>query len=597
MFFTRNLFLLASICLGQLGAIFAQKAPVLSREVNEAEHMLLRGDSLFESSRPVAALAMYRGAEERSFDPCQVARARLGIANIHVQSQNYTLAERTLGLTQDGLLACSEENRLQQSQLAANLWMQLQQEGKAIAILMREIKLRPDNWELKSSIAELHFISGNWEEASRCMLKCLAIKNPLIPSEKRMQWLSQSIQLDYIMRGPRADSLTSLFEKEANQIPNRLAQDFREQIQMIIASEGNDAAALTWAQRILAQTDRNDATAMTLAQLRMANSAQRMHRPLDVIIALHEAIKEARTAQQDELLLEALRQRADFEHQRGNEAEALAAMMEVDQINIRLFEAMQSQPDREVQGFTERFLPEPDPFDRAVMGLNTATSSYNSYGLWPWLAALLGIGLIANARSHRVLNEALRKERRRIIRLRSLVPTDRLPNANNTGVASTRPSNEENPELGNSSLMPNGDFVFERDEDLKSQSIQTFLNALDAEIQTEMNWTLDENVQFSVGPDVRVVIRNFLRGLAEISNEEDAIRIKVEAETSHWRFCLSSNHTEASKAMQGLFHGKDALASSRWNELHAQLRKIAGKIQVERISPIEEKVTLTLPFT
>jgi hypothetical protein len=48
--------------------------------------------------------------------------------------------------------------------------------------------------------------------------------------------------------------------------------------------------------------------------------------------------------------------------------------------------------------------------------------------------------------------------------------------------------------------------------------------------------------------------------------------------------------------MQGLFHGKDALASSRWNELHSQLRKIAGKIQVERISPIEEKVILTLPF-
>jgi hypothetical protein len=109
---------------------------------------------------------------------------------------------------------------------------------------------------------------------------------------------------------------------------------------------------------------------------------------------------------------------------------------------------MQSQPDREVQGFTERFLPEPDPFDRAVMGLNTATPSSNSYGLWPWLAALLGIGLIANARSHRVLNEALRKERRRIIRLRSLVPTDRLPNAKKTGIASTRPSDDENPELG-----------------------------------------------------------------------------------------------------------------------------------------------------
>ena len=597
MLFNPKLLLLAGLCLAHTGAVLAQSSASIAGSVDEAEQMLNRGDSLFTADRPVAALAMYRGAEERSFDPCQVARARLGVAHIHVQSQNPTQAEKTLELLRDGLLACSAGERLEQSQLAADLWMQLQQEARAISILMREIKLRPENWALKSKIAELHFISGNWDEANRCMLKCLSLDIAGIPEEKRMRWLSKAIQLDFITHAGRADSLTSVFESTAARIAPDLVQDCREQIQMIIASEGDDAASMAWAQRILDYAERNDHTAMALAQLRMANAAQRLHRPLEVIIALHEAVKEARLTNQEDLLLEALRQRADFEHQRGNEAEALAAMLEVDEINISILEELQSKPNREVQGFKERFLPEPDPFDRAVIEMNAAKSASNSYGLWPWLAALLGIGLIANARSHRLLNDALRKERRRIIRLRSLVPSDRLPSSLPRNPSPSDAQETDGMEWGNSSLMPNGNFVFERDEDLRSQSIQTFLHALDEEIQAEMNWTMDESVQFSVGPDVRVVIRNFMRGLAEISNSEDAIRVEVEAEKSHWRFCLSSNHTEASKAMQGLFHGKDALASSRWNELHSQLRKIAGKIQVERISPIEEKVTLTLPFT
>ena len=564
---------------------------------NEAELMLIRGDSLFESDRPVAALAMYRGAEERSFDPCQVARARLGIANIHVESQNPILAEETLQRAQDGLLACGAEERLKQSQLAADLWMKLQQEGKAISILTREIKLRPDDWTLKSKIAELHFISGNWEEASRCILKCLALSDEEIGDKTRAQWLSQAIQLDFITNGNQADSLRLAFEDQIIRVPNDYAQDLRMEVQMIIAYEGNDVKAMEWAKTILDKTKSNDPIAMAISQLRVASAAQRLHRPLDVIIAQHEAIKEARIANNKELLLEALRHRADFELQRGNEAKALSAMLEVDEINMRLLDELQSRPNREIQGFTERILPEPDPFDRAVLEMSASQSNSRSYGMWPWLAALLGIGLLANGRSHRVLNESLRKERRRIIRLRSLVPSDRLPSQEKSS-PSIRASGEtaEAIELGSSSLMPNGNLIFERDEDPRSQTIQDFLSALDEEIQGEMNWKLDDDMQFSIGPDVRVVIRNLMRGLAEISIAEEAMRIQVETDKSHWRFCLSSNHTEASKAMQGLFHGKDALASSRWNELHSQLRKIAGKIQVERISPIEEKVILTLPF-
>ena len=123
MLFNPKSLLLAGLCLAHTGAVLAQSSASIAGSVDEAEQMLNRGDSLFTADRPVAALAMYRGAEERSFDPCQVARARLGVAHIHVQSQNPTKAEKTLELLRDGLLACSAEERLEQSQLAADLWM------------------------------------------------------------------------------------------------------------------------------------------------------------------------------------------------------------------------------------------------------------------------------------------------------------------------------------------------------------------------------------------------------------------------------------------------------------------------------------------
>lgn len=153
------------------------------------------------------------------------------------------------------------------------------------------------------------------------------------------------------------------------------------------------------------------------------------------------------------------------------------------------------------------------------------------------------------------------------------------------------------PELGGSSLMPNGELIHTSDEDARSQSIQDFLNELDADLQHRIRFNLESDVQFSIGPEVRVVIRNLLRGLADLSSEERPIELGVEAsEKSHWVLRLNSQHTGASKAFEGLFYGKDALASSRWNELHAQLRKLAGKINIERLSPLEERVTLTLPY-
>ena len=56
-------------------------------------------------NKPVAALSMYRGAVERTFDPCQQARAQVGIAQIYKDSNNPNLALAALEQAQRGFLA------------------------------------------------------------------------------------------------------------------------------------------------------------------------------------------------------------------------------------------------------------------------------------------------------------------------------------------------------------------------------------------------------------------------------------------------------------------------------------------------------------
>ena len=185
---------------------------------------------------------------------------------------------------------------------------------------------------------------------------------------------------------------------------------------------------------------------------------------------------------------------------------------------------------------------------------------------------------------------ALKKERRRLIRLRSLVPSDRL---SQDFEIETVPQES----LSNGSLMPNGAFVYMRDDNPSVQSIQAFMSELDEDIQSTIAWDSGSDLQFTIGPDVRVALRNLIRGYIELSHDQQDVQVQIEQMDAHWKFSISSDHTEASKALRGLFYGKDALASSRWNELHAQLRKLTGKIQVERISPVREKLSVILPST
>jgi tetratricopeptide (TPR) repeat protein len=564
-----------------------------SPDADEAMLMLQRGDSLFKISKPVAALAMYRGAEERSFDPCLIALSRIGIARVHAQSNNDTQASSALNMASDGLVACSAEDRLNCTLQAADLWLDLQKEERATALLRRELKVQPNNILLLSRLAELSFIAGDWSQALESFTYCILKTETGVSMEQQANWLGYMVQIEIIQNQSLPDSLNGLFHSVLEQIPLADAQAHREQIHLLLSSEGKHLEALNWAQSILNVTDPFDVEHWCVAQLRIASSAHLAHRPLESLIGFHEAIKAARLSGNPSLLVEALRQKADFETVRENYADALAAMVEVDSLNTAMLAAFQNTKDRPVRGFTEQMLPEPDPFERAVINLSSSQNQPRQSGSWPWLAGIFAIGLIAMNRSHQAMKLTLKKERRRLIRLRSLVPTDRLPQPD--GQQDSSDATEEEPLQSNSSLMPNGTLVFTGDDDPKAQSMHAFLSELDADIQHAVAWKIDESIHLNISPDVRVALRNLIRSFMELSNAQQSVELEVEQLDSHWKFSLSSDHTEASKALSGLFHGKDAVASSRWNELHAQLRKLAGRIQVERVSPIREKLTVILP--
>tara|TARA_B110000503_G_scaffold141528_1_gene235359 strand:- start:2683 stop:4446 length:1764 start_codon:yes stop_codon:yes gene_type:complete len=569
---------------GNLSHSYAQDAASI-----EAAQMLERGDSLLELGKPVAALSMFRGAEERSFDPCLIARARMGIAEVHAESHNPDQASSALILAGSGLLACSASDRLELTLLAADLWLSLQREEQASAVLRRELQMQPEHILLHSRMAQIAFIAGDWTRAREALDFCLNRPQEALSDEQMAEWLSYLVQLDIIENRNPNDSIVTAFQSISITIPLELAQDYRKQIYGLLALK-NHHLAYEWAQLILEFTPRNQLNSLALAHLRLATAAHRANRPLDAVIGFHEAIKAARATTDLVLLADALRQKAEFEMDRSNFHVALSSMFEVDSIKSALLWGLRSSDSRQVRGFTEQLLPEPDPFERAVADLADQRAQRPDLGAWPWLAAILAIGLLSMNRSHRRVKSALKKERRRLIRLRSLVPSDRLSQDDETVT-------EEDESLSNSSLMPNGAFVYMRDDNPSAQSIQAFMSELDEDIQSTIAWDSGRDLQFTIGPDVRIALRNLIRGFIELSHDQQDVQVQIEQLGAHWKFSISSDHTEASKALRGLFYGKDALASSRWNELHAQLRKLAGKIQVERISPVREKLSVILPST
>jgi len=216
--------------------------------------MLHRADSLLEIDRPVAALSMYRGASERSFDPCQRSRAHVGIARIYAGSQNPELATAALQNAHTGFLACDSDVRKEQVIRAADLWLALYQESRAIELIQYELHLEPNDLQLMAKLADLYFTAGLWDQARTQYTLCLNHIEASNPSMKAT-WLSAIIQTEGIEGKSASDSVVAAFAEVAEIIPRAEAQSHREQIQLTFALEGQHAQALIWAHECVTHAD------------------------------------------------------------------------------------------------------------------------------------------------------------------------------------------------------------------------------------------------------------------------------------------------------------------------------------------------------
>jgi hypothetical protein len=87
-----------------------------------------------------------------------------------------------------------------------------------------------------------------------------------------------------------------------------------------------------------------------------------------------------------------------------------------------------------------------------------------------------------------------------------------------------------------------------------------------------------------------------LQRFRELDATNQPIDIRVEQEDREWRFSLASEHTEASKALKGIFTGQETQRIPVWRDVMQQLQAITARVIVERLSSHRERLTVTLPL-
>ena len=267
-------------------------------------------------------------------------------------------------------------------------------------------------------------------------------------------------------------------------------------------------------------------------------------------------------------------------------------MQTVDSLNQAMLIALPRPPGDHESNFSQHILA-PDPFDRATSELLSARQPILPPGPWMWIAGFLVIGLIAYGLRTRELTRLLQRERNRLVRLRSFVPADRLtptevPPSYSSPTQSTKT-------LGQLSLRPNGELWHTRDGETEAAEVHQFLAQLDRELACEMQWTLPAEMQLSIRPEARVMVRNLLQTFSTIHDTDRAMKIELGRSERDWTIHLTCENTAVSRALSGLFQGKDAAASTCWNELNQQLRLLTAEIVVERLAPGTERLSVTLP--
>lgn len=532
--------------------------------------LLQRGDSLLAAGRPVAALAMYRGAEQRATDPCQLAQAHTGIGVVHAASGNADPASEAWKQALRGLSACGAAPRERLALKLAQGYVQLHLEDDARAVVTLELRRQPQSVELKKMLARIAFIQGDWELAEAVSSEGLDLLTGgvdvahLTLKDRRpfTELMHLRVTSHALAHHDLPDSLSAPYREALAALRTDEAQAYREEMHRVLAAEGMHLEALGVAREMLAATPGLEPAGYATAALRVAESARSAGRPMEALLAFHDATAAAERAGNPEVLAGIHRQAADFDVERGDLAGAVDRYRSLDSLQQVLLAAANPESGADRKTFTEQVASEDDPFERDEAGAGGAGRARGP-GAWPWVVALLGLGWFAFALHNGSLRRALRIERGRVIRLRSLVPADRFGTAH--------PSTSDPAD---------------------AKSVAAFLDSLDRDLVDSVDWTVPADFAEQLSADQQSAIRALLEGVAELPRTGSRIRAEITPSEAGWRLSLVGEGSGMSEAMRGLFSGQDTPTTGRWSAVQGSLRSLTARLTVERTADLRERVNV-----
>jgi len=537
----------------------------------EAESLLQQADSLLLHDKPVSALTRYRGVMNHTYDLCQLAMAHQGIATIYLRTGHAEEAQWELEQAAQGLVGCGTENRLELVQSIAESWMSLHEDERALELVDRELERQPQSAPLLTMRVRIAFARGEYRAAESAVDRLLhhiaqdGVTPSVLVELRKIKILSQLFATQKLAEADLASLHQSLLT-----LPETEAQAVRSSIHDAIEAQGLHEQAWIWANEMLAKAPDKDHEAKADAYLRMARSAFAASREIEAVFAHEQAIRFAEIAGNQMLLAQALRGHAQFERARGNPEAALASLWQLDTLQSGMLLA-RSAGTQTAKTLSPQPSEDPDPFDAAVASIQAAQPLPHRAGMWPWWVALLLLVALGLGLHNSQMRRALRSERSRVVRLRSM--------------AALQEWSEVSP------LIPSAQSAT---EDL--QEIRDFLRELDAELMLPIRWEVAENAQVTLSSEVRKTLRQLLQRFRELDATNQTIDIRVEQEGREWRFSLASEHTEASKALKGIFTGQETQRVPVWRDVLQQLQGITARIIVERLSSHRERLTVTLPL-
>lgn len=530
----------------------------------ERHGLVHQADSLRAGGLVVQALAMYRQLLATPINGCQEAHAHAGVASIQWHAGNVTEAKSHLTQAANAFGTCPASARTALSLEVASLMAFAGQTQDALELLTTELALGPAaeaKAEVQLALTELHFMEGDWAQV-------LALSNSL--DAPRAQGLALQAG---VMMGTPLDSLPYRAYLRAAR-PSNQSEVLNEMTHLhtMLGASRRDKEALVLAQAVTSICDPvADPEGWTMAQLRIAVSAERAGRPLEALLAFHEAERTAAKLDDDALQARIARNQAQFEQQRGAHQAAYEHLRRADSMTVAMLHLAQGTV-REARSFQPQPMFEEDPFELAA---SDALSQRQGGGAWPFAFALAALGLMASALRGRELKQSLRKERLRTLRLQRMVPDPTTVDP-----------------LANIGISEEGavEAILTRPNRLDFDDI---IASLEMDHGTSVEWELHGEPDGQEAPDgllslLSVTLKRLLEGkqgqhyTGHIQNDWHGINVKIEGPSN-----------QATQELQRMFAGESH--SHSWNPVLIQIEKLAGKFTVAKKPSGDVALTFRLP--